>query len=185
MSGALRVFGRLAQLVGIAALITAGTLLIVEAVEPARDGAREDLASFLDGVAEPDAEPWLLALVGCALAVLAVAAFAGQLVTKPTGSTLMLNVDRDQLGSTDLSGRALISAIERRVRDIEGVVDSQCAIRKKAVDIELRVDDRANLDQVDATVRQRLDHAFWIDLGLADMAVDITIVHHPRPPRVR
>lgn len=97
----------------------------------------------------------------------------------------MLNVDSDDLGETNLTGRALISAIKHGVSDIDGVIDTGCSVRKKVATVELRVDDRCNLADVEAAVRSRLDHGFWIDLGLADMAVDISIVHHPRPPRVQ
>lgn len=181
----LRFLARLTQVVVIGSVLAVAVLLILEAVGDIDGSWRQSLAEAVADTAAPDDSQWIAALVFLVLAPLSLLLAISQLVPRPRGTTLMLNVDDDDLGSTDLSGRAVISAIDNQAKTVPGVVDTNTRVTRKRVDVELRVDDRADLAEVEQTARQLLGHGFWIDLGLADLAVDITISHHPRPPRVR
>jgi hypothetical protein len=180
-----RLVARTAQAMVIVVLAAAGGTLIAEATGSLQEGWRNQLAEAIGSVAAPTWAPWILAPLGATLAIAAVTLAAVQLVPPKKGVRLMLPVHSFDDGSTQLSGRALLHAIRQRLHDVEGVVDVEARITRRRADIELRVDDRADLAFVDERARALLDHGFWLDLGVADLAVDLTVVHHPRPPRVR
>ena len=99
--------------------------------------------------------------------------------------SIVLPVSEGDNGDTRLRGKALLAAVSHRIDGIEGVVDTQAWLTAKDVTVQVRVDDRCDLEAVMGELRSRLDHGFWIDLGVADLPVNLDVVHHPHPPRVR
>jgi len=180
-----RAVARLTQALMIVVIAATGTVLIAEATGGLREGWRTQVADVVAGLGAPTLAPWILAPLGLALAVAALGLAVVQFVPPRRGAHLMLPVHQFDDGSTQLAGRALIHVIRQRLAGIEGVLEVEPRVDRRRVDIEIRCDDRADVALIDEQARQLLDHGFWLDLGVADLGVDITLVHHPRPPRVR
>lgn len=181
----MRLVARTTQLLVIVALGGISAVFIAEATGALQEGWRNDAADAVRTVGSPNGAPWLLAPIGLMLALAALALAVVQFVPPKKGTRLMLPVHEFDDGSTVLAGRALIHVIRLRLKGIEGIVEVNARVTRKKADIEVRVDDRADLAVVEEEARRLLDHGFWLDLGVADLAVDLTVVHHPRPPRVR
>lgn len=181
----MRLVARTTQAAAIVAVGLLGAVFIAEATGAIGEGWRNSAADAVKGVGLPSAAPWILAPVGLMLGLAALTLAVVQFAPPRKGARLMLPVHDFDDGSTVLAGRALIHVVDKRLAGIEGVLGVDARVTHKRVDIELRVDDRADLELVDTQARLLLDHGFWIDLGVADLAVDLTVVHHPRPPRVR
>lgn len=168
-----------------AAFATLGAALLAEATEATSGLWREDLADAFTDIAMPSWPDWVSALIGAALAVVGVAIIAAQFAPPKRGLNIMHEVSSGNDGSTQIRGRAAIAAARHEIERIEGVVDVAPTLTKKRMHVEIRVDDRADLQTVTEHAQSVLGTPFWIDLGLADFAVDILVVHHPNPPRVR
>ncbi len=98
----------------------------------------------------------------------------------------MLEVGNDHDGATHLTGRAAMRAVEHELAGIEGVTKTTAVMpTAKKLHATVRVDDRCDLEAVEIEARERLDTPFWINLGIPDIAIDITVEFDPRPPRVR
>ena len=174
------------QALGVVALATIGALLFLEATGALGSSWRNRTATAIETVAAPGLDLWILALAGAGMAVAGVASTAAMMMSPSKGALKMLEVHSDDDGRTTLRGRAALAAVEHEVSGIDGVVDADARlVGRKRVLVEVRVDDHSDIEAVEAATRDRLDTPFWIDLGLADLAVDIMLTHHPRPPRVR
>lgn len=88
-------------------------------------------------------------------------------------------------GVTTVSGRAAIRAVSHELEEITGVAGVEARINGTQMHVDILVDDRADVAAIEAEARRRLDHGFWIGLGLADFALSLSVTHHPSPPRVR
>lgn len=177
---------RLTQLATIVAITATGVLLILEIVGAIGATWRTWLADALRSTADPDLPDWALALLGLALGLGAVVLIAAQLAPEPKGRSRMFEVSRFDDGSTRIAGRAALRAIEHELAEIEGVTGATAVMpTPKQVHATIRADDRCNLETVVAEARDRLGAPFWINLGLADIAIEITAEFDPRPPRVR
>ena len=177
---------RLAQLATIVAIVASGVLLILEIVGAIGDSWRSRTADALRSLADPDLPEWALALLGLALALAAIVLIAAQLAPEPKGRSRMFEVSSFDDGRTRLAGRAALRAVEHELSAIDGVTDATAVMpRPKMIHATIRADDRCNLDKVIAEARSRLGTPFWINLGLPDIAVEITAEFDPRPPRVR
>jgi hypothetical protein len=172
----------IAAAMGLAAL---GMALILETIGVSSGEWRDNVASAIETVMQPSWPPWQSALLGTAAAAIALLLVAAEFTRPPKGTRIMHPVHRTDNGVTLISGRAAIHAARRRIDDIEGVVDVDATIAKSEMTLTVRLDDRADLEAVETEIRQRLGHEFWIDLGLADLALNLLLTHHPRPPRVR
>ncbi|RMH80061.1 MAG: hypothetical protein D6683_05590 [Actinomyces sp.] len=170
---------------GIAALAGLGVALVLESTGVIDGSWRDKVADLVASVAFPEWTPWQSTLAGLGAAVVGLVAATAQLMPAKKGLHTMHEVSRGDDGDTLIRGRAAIAAARHEVQGIDGVVAVDATIRRKAMTVEVQVDDRVDLAEVEHEVRARLDTPFWIDLGLADFAVDILITHHPRPPRVR
>ena len=179
------VIRRLSQLAGAAAVGAVGVLLILEGVDAIGGGWRRDLADALATVAFPTVSLWVIALAGFGLALVGVVLVAAQLAPPRKGVNRMHNVYRGDDGETRIAGRAAISAARHELEQIEGVEGVSARVQRKQLTVEVEVDDRADLVAIESEARSRLGHEFWINLGLADFALNLLIVHHPKPPRVR
>ena len=173
------------HIVVVAALATIGVLLILESAEAIGGRWRRELATGVSDVAFPSWGLWASGLVGACLAVLGVILLAAQVAPRKKGLNTMHEVYKGSDGETRLRGRAAISAVRHEVASIDGVVDVDARLVRKQMHVEVQVDDRVNLTDMENEVRGRLDHGFWIDLGLADFALNLLITHHPTPPRAR
>lgn len=183
---AMTVLRRVSQMVAWAAIATVGVLLVLETTDVIGGQWRHDVAEAVAEVANPTWPEWASALIGLALAVLGVLLIAAQLAPPRRGLTRMLEVHSTDNGETIIRGRAALRAVRHIVSAIEGIIDVDARlIGEKKVQVEIKVDDRTDLEDLETHVRERLDSPFWIDLGLADLAVNLLITHHPRPPRVR
>ncbi len=176
---------RLAQITGLVALFALGTALILEATDIVGDKWRRELADIVADVTFPGWELWALTLAGVGAAVVGVMLVAAQLAPPKKGLQSMHEVYSGPDGDTRIRGRAAIAAARHEAGSIEGVVAVDARVKKKAMTVEIQIDDRADLALVETTVRERLGHEFWINLGLADFSVNLLVTHHPRPPRVR
>ncbi len=173
------------QAVGAAIVGALGVFLILEATEIVDGQWRRELADGVERVAFPGWDLWIPGLVGAALAILGVALVAAQIAPPKKGLNTVHEVFKGNNGGTRIRGRAAISAVRHEISQIEGVVDVDARVEKKRVNVEVHVDDRSNIGDIENQARARLNHEFWIDLGLADFALNLLITHHPKPPRVR
>ncbi|MCY3807108.1 MAG: hypothetical protein OXG91_11545 [bacterium] len=176
---------RTASLGGIAAVGTVGLLLVLEITGTISSEWRNRLADFIDTAAFPTWSLWISGLVGGGLALLGLTLVVAQLAPPRKGLTRLFEVYRASDGETRIRGRAAIRAARHEVATIEGVLGADGRIRSKRLHLTLRIDDRVNLADVENEARERLDHEFWIDLGLADFGVNLLVTHHQNPPRTR
>jgi hypothetical protein len=177
---------RLTQLTTIIAILATGVLLIVEIVGGIDSTWRERTADALRSLADPDLPDWALALLGLGLGLAAIVLIASQLAPEPKGRSRMFEVSKFDDGETRLAGRAALRSVEHELAGIDGVTGATAVMpRPKRIHATVRADDRCNLDDVITEARRRLDTPFWINLGLPDIAVEITAEFDPRPPRVR
>lgn len=175
----------LTSLTGSVAFLLLGTLLVAESTELISGRWRHELASTVERVASPSLAAWQSALIGAGLALVAVVLIAAEFMRPPKGTHIMHPVHDSGSGRTRISGRAAIHAASAALDDIDGIVDIDATITKTTMTLTVRVDDRCVITDIEAQVRERLDHEFWINLGLADFGVNVMITHHPKPPRVR
>lgn len=181
----LRAVRRTSDLVGAVALTGAGLALGAEVTGVGGSRWRHEVVTTVDTVLWPSWPLWLTTLVGLGVAAGAVILVAAELRRPSRGANIMYPVHSTTTGDTRIAGRAAMAAARRQVTGIEGVVDVDTTLSPSAMTVTVRVDDRADLATVEAEVRDRLGHPFWIDLGLAQLDVNLRINHHPNPPRVR
>jgi hypothetical protein len=180
-----RAIRRATPLIGAVALVAIGLAVGAE-VTGLMDGHwRQVVADTIAAVFFPGWAAWQSALAGAGLAIVAMILIAAELTRPAKGIRIMYPVHDTSTGNTHITGKAAIRAAERHLDDIEGIVDTDASITKNTMNLTVRVDDRADLGAVEAQIRDRLDHEFWINLGLADFATNLLITHHPKPPRVR
>jgi len=176
---------RTSQFVGWAAVTAVGVLLVLETTEVIGSQWRDELGDAISDVMFPTWPAWASALVGVGLAIMGVLVVAAQLAPPKKGLTKMHEVHSFGDGDTRIAGRAAIRAARHELESIDGVVATDARIAGKRMYVELKIDDRADLDAIETEARDRLGHEFWIDLGLADFAVNLLVTHHGKPPRVR
>jgi hypothetical protein len=177
---------RTTQLALIAAVVAVGTFLILEVTDVIGNRWRTDLADGIRNVFAPSIASWELALLGAATAVIGITAIAAQLAPSPKGTARMLEVTHNDDGATRITGRATLRAVEHELRTIVGVTAATATMRKpKQINAVVRIDDRCNLVDVEQQARTLLDTPFWLNLGLPDIAITITVEFDPKPPRVR
>ena len=177
---------RTTQLAAIVAIATLGVFLGLEASDVDGNTWRANLADALRNLFAPEHARWQLSLVGAAVAVAGVILIAAQLAPARRGISRMLEVDKNHDGATRLTGRAAMRSVEHELAGIEGVTKTTAVMpTAKRMHATVRVDDRCDLADVEHQARQRLDTPFWINLGIPDIALDITVEFDPRPPRVR
>jgi len=176
---------RITQAVVALAVMGLGAVLILEATGVVDDAWRQTVAEGLTDLATESPIRWAYTLGGVAVAGAALLLATAQLLPARKGMSIVLPVSDGDNGDTRLRGKALLAAISHRLEHIEGVVDTQAWLTARDVTVQVRVDDRSDLTEILETVRARLDHSFWIDLGVSDLPVNLDVVHHPHPPRVR
>ena len=173
------------QLLGIAIIAALGVALVLEGTEVTGGSWRRELGILVEDAAVPSWGLWVSALIGAGLAVIGVAVIAANLAPPKKGLNTVHEVHSAQDGNTSIRGRAAVGAVRHELGGIDGVVDVDARVGRKTMHVELQIDDRSNLADVESDARARLGHEFWINLGLADFAVDLLVTHHPKPPRVR
>lgn len=177
---------RSTQFALITVVVAIGVLLALEVTDVTGSAWRNDLADATRSVLAPDIEKWGLALLGATMGIGSIILIAAQLAPAPRGNSRMFEVGKNDDGTTRLTGRAALRAVEHELRQIEGVTSATAVMPKaKRIDATVRVDDRCDLAAIETQARMVLDTPFWIDLGLPDIGVTITAEFDPRPPRVR
>lgn len=176
---------RLSQALAIVTIGAAAITFGLEATEVSSTSWRRSLARKLEDAAIPDWPLWISGLFGFALALIGIALVAAQIAPPKRGLNSMHEVYRGSDGDTRIRGRAAIRAAQYELEKIDGVTAVAGRMSNKAIHLEVQVDDRSDLVEVEDEARNRLDHGFWISLGLADLAVNLLMTHHPAPPRVR
>lgn len=179
------VLRRVTHLLGMFVLAAISAMLILEVTDVTNGRWRREVADGISSTAFPTWPLWVSGLVGAGLAIVGILLVASQVAPPKKGLNNMYEVYRSSSGDTRIRGRAAIRAASHELEQIEGVVDVTGRVAGKTVHLELRVDDRSNLATIENEARARLDHEFWINLGLADFAVNLLVTHHPKPPRVR
>ena len=170
---------RLSHALGIGAIGAVGVLLILDVTDVIEGGWRQSLADAIGTAAFPNWAAWVSALVGVGRAVVGVILTAGQLAPPKKGLTKIYEVHQGFDGETRIRGRAAIRAAFHEMEQIDGVVDVDGRIRAKRLHLNLEIDDRANLTDIENEARRRLDHELWINLGLADFGINLLVTHHP------
>ena len=177
---------RTTQLALIACVTTLGVFLALEASDVDGNTWRTNLADTLRTLLAPEHAKWQLALVGAGVAIVGIILIAAQLAPTRKGNSRMLEVDSHDDGTTHLTGRATLRAVEHELQQIEGVTGVTAVMpTAKKIHATARVDDRCDIADIEAQARDRLDTGFWINLGVPDLAISITVEFDPRPPRVR
>ncbi len=176
---------RASHAVGVVALGLVAVFLVLEVTDVVGDRWRQELADSFEEAAFPSWSLWASALVGAGLAIVGIMLVAAQLAPPKKGLSSMHEVYKGPDGDTRLRGRAAIRAARHELESIDGVVEVDARLDGKRMRVDLQIDDRADLLEIESAARERLGHEFWINLGLADFAVDLFVTHHPKPPRVR
>jgi len=167
------------------ALAAAATALIAEAIGAIDDTWRHRSADAVTNTFEPSQPGWQATLLAIGFTAALLVVVASEFSRPPKGARIMHNVHSAQDGNTRITGKAAMRAATRELEHIDGVTNATATITKKTLTLTIRVDDRVSLEAVEEEARQRLDHEFWINLGLADFATNLLITHDPKPPRVR
>lgn len=166
---------RTTQIVIIGAIVAIGVLLVLEVTDVTASSWRSDLADGTRSTLDPDLANWALAPLGVLIGLVGIALIAAQLAPTPKGNSRMLEVGKHDDGATHLSGRAALRSVEHELESIVGVTGATASMPKeKKIHAIVRIDDRSDLTTIENEARGRLDTPFWIDLGLADVAVEIT-----------
>ncbi|MGI8795538.1 MAG: DUF6286 domain-containing protein [Acidimicrobiia bacterium] len=168
---------RAGQVVGILVVVALGVVLVLEATDVIRATWRRQIADGFDDAALPEVADWAIGLVGAGLALLGVMLVLAQLTPAKRGLRKMHEVHHTDDGDTHIRGRAVIHAVRHVLEGIDGVVAVDARWTGKRVNVELRVDDVANVAAVEAQAREELGHGFWINLGLADVGFNLLMVH--------
>lgn len=176
---------RASHLIGTGAFAVVATLLILEVTDVTGGAWRDRLADGIGRAAFPTWPLWASGLIGAGLALVGIVLVAAQLAPPKKGLNSMHEVYRGRNGDTRIRGRAAIRAARHELQQIDGVVEVAGRVEKKVLHVDLQIDDRANVTAVENEARRRLGHEFWINLGLADFAVNLLVTHHAKPPRVR
>lgn len=176
---------RTSHAVGVVALGFVAVFLVLEVTDVVGNRWRRELADAFEEAAFPSWSLWVSGLVGAGLALVGVMLVAAQIAPPQKGLSSMHEVYKGSDGETRLRGRAAIRAARHELESIDGVVEVDGRLDGKRLRVDLEVDDRADLVEIENEARERLGHEFWINLGLADFAVDLFVTHHPKPPRVR
>ena len=177
---------RSTQLITIMAIASIGTLLVLEITDLTGDEWRLRAADATFSTLAPDISEWAIAVLGAVAAAAAIVLISAQIAPAPRGNSRMLEIGNNDDGSTHMSGRATMRAVEHELGTIDGVTAVAATMPKsKLINVVVRIDDRANVADIERQARVLLDTPFWIDLGLPDIAVQITAEFDPRPPRVR
>lgn len=171
--------------VGLAVVAAASVYLIFEATSLAPPTWRPSLADTVEAVTFPGWALWISGVAGAGLALVGMLVAVSQIIPPKKGSRTLHNVHKGTDGNTRIAGRAAIGAARHELEQIDGVISAGARLRGKRVDTVLVIDDRASLSDIENQARERLDHSFWIDLGLADFAVNIFVTHHSQQSRVR
>jgi hypothetical protein len=169
------------QLLGIALLLTVGCLLILGATGAIGDTWRTWGANRFRDVAAPDLPEWAIATVGAAVTLVGLLLVIAQLLPPRQGSHRMYEIDASAEGDTRIRGRAVIRTVRHTVEQIEHVAGASVQWKGRSVQVEVHVDDEANLTKVEEETRAALGYPFWIDMGLADVGVNILVRHDGRP----
>jgi hypothetical protein len=181
----MRIIRRTTAVLAAFAIAAIGIALAGETIGRWSGRWRDDLAQALHDIAAPTWPAWQSALLGSALAIAAIVLIAAEFTRPPKGTRIMHPVHNTHNGATHISGRAAIRAACKQVESLDGVVDVDATITKSEMTLTARLDDRADIEAVEASIRERLGHEFWINLGLADLSLNLLLTHHPKPPRVR
>jgi len=181
----MRIIRRTVTMVAGAAALALGVALVLETVGATSGRWRTEAATTIETVLRPTWPAWQSALLGLAAATTAIVLVAAEFMRPPKGTRIMHPVHSTDSGATQISGRAAIHAARHKIDDVDGVVDADATITKSEMTLTVRLDDRADYESVESQIRERLGHEFWIDLGLADLSLNLLLTHHPRPPRVR
>lgn len=168
-----------------AASVAAGAMLVLEATGTVDGAWRSRLGGWIVSTLTPAVDPWVATLVGLAAAVGAATVILGTFLPPPTGATRMFEVHRFADGTTRIAGRAALRAVRGRLEGLEGVRGVDARLKRGRIEITVEVDDDSDLRSREDAVRAALDHGFWIDLGLADMPVDLVLVPVAPGGRVR
>ncbi|MDH5293811.1 MAG: hypothetical protein OEW91_09040 [Acidimicrobiia bacterium] len=176
---------RVAQFALTVGLALSGVALIAEAVDAIGYEWRNHLGNLVADLASPTWKPWISALVGAALTVVGIGLGVVQFAPPKKGLRKLHQVSSGADGQTRIAGRAAIAAARHEVSGIDNVIGVDARISGNSMIIEAQVDDQADLDKVEIMVLERLDHGFWINLGLADFSLNLLVTYHSRPPRVR
>jgi hypothetical protein len=166
------------QVLAIVALFALGVMLILDATGVVDGQWRVDAARWFRDAALPDLPDWSIALIGLALAVIGAVMVLAQILPPRRGSHRMHEVHQSADGDTRIRGRAVVKSVRHTVEQIEHVRAADVRWSGKEVQVELQVDDAANLAVVEEQAREALGLPFWIDMGLADVGVNILVVHH-------
>jgi len=173
------------QFIAAAATGAVGVLLVLEATGAVGGRWRHEISKAITRSTFPTLSLWIITLAGVGLAIVGVVMIAAQLAPPKRGLNKMHNVSKGSDGDTSLRGRAAVRAVRHELEKIEGVVDVDARVTARRVFVEMRVDDRADVSDIETLARDRLGYPFWIDLGLADFTFNLLVTHHPKPPRVR
>ena len=149
------VLRRLSHALGIGAIGAVGALLVLDVTGVIGGGWRQSLADAIGTAAFPSWAAWVSALVGVGLAVVGVILTVGQLAPPKKGLSKVYEVHRGFDGETRIRGRAAIRAAIHEMEQIDGVVDVDGRIRAKRLHLEIEIDDRSNLTDVENEARRR------------------------------
>jgi hypothetical protein len=176
---------RLSQLVVTAVIAIIAVMLILEVTSVIDGDWRGQVAELVETASFPGWPLWVSALVGATVGVAGIVVLIAQLAPPRRGLSRTYPVHKGDDGETWLRGRAAINAVRHELLQVEGVLDVDARLGKSHLDIELSIDDRSVVTDLEGEARRRVDHQFWADLGLSDLVVNLLLSYQQRPPRVR
>ena len=172
----MRLVQRASALLGWLALLALGTASLAESAGMITDAWREDLASIVSEVADPDLSLWVAALLGAALAAVAVAVAAAQFAParrRASGVT----IDRSPDGTTDITSSTLYRSVGARLESIPEVHTVKPVLDSKRLRFQVEMTDTGNCLETADRGRKSLDAEFWSTLGIEAMPVDLIMTY--------
>jgi hypothetical protein len=157
-------------------MFAVGALLVLEAVGVVSASWRDWIASAARWVAQPTLSPWLAALLGAVLGLVALIILAAQFVpARMTRETVL--VDRSAVGSTRVSAMVVRRAATQRLSEIDGIVASTPVAHGRRLALHVTLERDANATLVEEAARVALGGSFWTMLGTPPQPIDLTLTY--------
>lgn len=172
----MKIMQRATAFVGWAILLGIAALMILESSRVISDHWRVLISDTARWLAQPPIQPWVAAIVGAIIALLAVLAFAVQLLPvrrKVRGVT----IDSTDSGSTEVTAPALYRRLGYELSLLPDVVDAVPIPDRKRVRFRITLIDSGDLEAVERASRAALSRDTWASLGMEPRPVDLLLTY--------
>ncbi len=172
----MRVLQQVSAWLGWLMLAAVGVFLILEGIGAIDAGWRDAIATAIRWTAAPSVVDWVAALLGAALAVVALIVLIAQFA-RPRMTQATVLVDRSAAGKTLVSPIVVRRAAIQRLKEIDAVVEAAPFAHGKRLDLHIRLERGANAQNVEEEARGALGEEFWSMLGVPSQPIDLTLIY--------